>query len=181
MTTNFETIILRFRDLVTAENETIEKHMSVISKQGYVWWAWWKKGNEKTPVDEFASLSIKVKSSAVNVFLVDSGQNLVYRALCEGVELKNEEKIPSPEKDSTPEYYRDQEYYAWFKFTKIERCKENDLKAFTYVDCKSLFYDENIDYSKFDNKKFILSPSLFSRIVLYGLYARHKKLIVTMK
>lgn len=58
MSTSFETVILRFRDLVTAENETIAKHVAVIEKYGYVWWAWWKKGNEKTPVEEFALLRL---------------------------------------------------------------------------------------------------------------------------
>ncbi len=150
---DFETVILRFRDLVTAENETIEKHAAVIKKYGYVWWAWWKKGNEKTPVDEFASLRVKAESKPLKIFLVDSGQDLVYEAVCEDIKIKTEEKIPSPEKEKTPEYYCDQEYYAWFKFTKIGSGSEADLTGFSYVDCRSLFCDENVDYGRFDNKK----------------------------
>lgn len=153
MSINFETIILRFRDLVTTENETIAKHTAVIDKYGYVWWAWWKKGNEQTPRDEFASLSIQTKESPVDVFLIDSGQSLVYRATCEDVELRTSCRILSPDKDKTPEYYRDQEYYAWFKFTKIEPCDGKELMQFSYVDCKSLFIDKNVNYSKFNNKK----------------------------
>ncbi len=153
MSTTFETVILRFRDLVTAENETIAKHLAVIGQHGYVWWAWWKKGNEKTPKKEFAYLSIEAKSQPLDIFLVDSGQSLVYRATCSGVELTAKDKIPSPERDKTPEYYCDQEYYAWFKFTKIEPCDESDLTGFSYVGCDSLFGDDNADYSQFNDKR----------------------------
>ena len=125
---DFQTIILRFRDLVTEENGTIKRHQDVIAQNGYVWWAWWKKGNETTPVPEFSSLATNAKTAPVNLFLVDSGQGLVYRAKCEDVDLRAAQKIPSPETDKTPEYYRDQEYYAWFKFTQIEQCDESDLK-----------------------------------------------------
>lgn len=153
MPAKFETIILRFRDLVTAENETIKKHKAIIEESSYVWWAWWKKGGEKTPVEEFAPLSVRVTSNPIDVYLVDSGQNLVYRAVCKGIALREEEKMPSPEKEKTPEYYRNLDYCAWFKFTKIEECTEQELREFSYVDCKSLFCNENTDYSKFDNKR----------------------------
>lgn len=150
---DFETVILRFRDLVTEENGTIARHKAVIEQYGYVWWAWWKKGNETLPAPEFSFLCVKAESTPVDLFLVDSGQNLVYRATCENVKLKFGERIFSPEREKTPEYYQDQQYYAWFKFTRIEPCDEAELKEFTYVDCPSLFLDKNIDYSKFNNKK----------------------------
>lgn len=153
MAISFETVILRFRDLVTAEGETIEKHVAMIKDRDYVWWGWWKKGNEKVPIDEFASLSIRAISCPIDIYLIDSGRNLLYCATCEDVRLNTERKIPSPEKEKTPEYYCDQEYFAWFKFTKIESCEEKCLAAFSCIECKSLFCDENTDYSKFDNKK----------------------------
>lgn len=62
-------------------------------------------------------------------------------------------KIIFSRKEKTPEYYQDQQYYAWFKFTRIEPCDEAQLKEFTYVNCPSLFLDKNVDYSKFTNKK----------------------------
>jgi len=153
MSTEFQTIILRFRDLVTEENGTIKRHQDVIVQNGYVWWAWWKKGNEATPVREFSSLATNAKTVPVHIFLVDSGQGLVYRAICEDIDLRTDQKISSPEIDKTPEYYCDQKYYAWFKFTQIESCDEAELKNFSYVDCPSLFLDENVDYSKFNNKR----------------------------
>ena len=153
MSVDFETVILRFRDLVTEENGTIAKHQDIIEQHGYVWWAWWKKGNETTPTPEFSFLGTKAKTTPVDLYLVDSGQNLVYRATCEDVYLKIGEKSPSPEEKKTPEYYQNQQYYAWFKFTRIEPCDEAQLKEFTYINCPSLFMDKNVDYSKFNNKR----------------------------
>ena len=117
---NLKTIILRFRDLVTSENGTIKQHKEIIDNHGYVWWAWWKKGGEKIPND-FSMLSTQVKENPVCVFLVDSGQNILYRAICNNIEVRTSTKIPSPEKDKTPTYYCNQSYYVWFKFTEIEQ------------------------------------------------------------
>lgn len=47
MSMAFETVILRFRDLVTAEGETIKKHIAVIEDCDYVWWGWWKGATRK--------------------------------------------------------------------------------------------------------------------------------------
>ena len=149
---NTNTVILRFRDLVTSENGTIEQHKAIIADHGYVWWAWWKKGGEKVPND-FSLLSTQVKENPIHVFLIDSGQNLLYRAICSNIEVRNSTKIHSPEKDKTPEYYRDQDYYVWLKFTGIERCDEVELKQYTYINCNALFGDPNVDFSRFENKK----------------------------
>ena len=65
---DFQTIILRFRDLVTEENGTIKRHQDVIAQNGYVWWAWWKKGNETTPVPEFSSLATNAKTAGKSFF-----------------------------------------------------------------------------------------------------------------
>lgn len=149
---NLKTVILRFRDLVTSENGTIEQHKAIIDNHGYVWWAWWKKGGEKVP-NEFSLLSTRVKEAPVCVFLVDSGQNILYRAICNNIEVRTSTKIPSPEKDKTPTYYCDQSYYAWFKFTEIEQCDESKVKHYSYIQCNDLFDDENIDFSSFENKR----------------------------
>lgn len=163
MSIDFETVILRFRDLVTAEGETIDKHMAVIKNHDYVWWGWWKKGNEKTPVDEFAKLKAVANTHPVDIYLVDSGQSLVYRAVCADIRFKTDEKIPSPDKDKTPEYYQKQDYWVWFQLTKIECCEPTCLSDFSYVDCKELFCDPNVDYSRFDNKKIYSVPELIQQ------------------
>ena len=156
---NLKTVILRFRDLVTSENGTIEQHKAIIDNYGYVWWAWWKKGDEKIP-NEFSMLSTRVKEDPVCVFLVDSGQNILYRAICNNIEVRTSAKIPSPEKDKTPVYYCDQSYYAWFRFTEIERCDESEVKRYSYIHCNDLFDDGNIDFSSFDNKRIYSIPEL---------------------
>ncbi len=129
-----ETIILRFRDLVTADNETINEHSAIIKEYGYVWWGWWKKGNEKTPFLEFSALSAKAKEKARPIYLLDSGQSKLFKATCADIQLKSESKFSSPEKDRTPVYYSSQEYYAWFKLTSIEPCDDRILSSFSYLD-----------------------------------------------
>ena len=147
-----ETMILRFRDLVTSENGTINQHKAIITAHGHVWWAWWKKGGEKVP-DDFSLLSIRAKESSIAVFLVDSGQNLLFRAICNDIRVQEKDKLPSPDRDKTPEYYRDQKYYAWFQFTSIEPCDETELKQYSYINCNNLFEDANSDFSRFENKR----------------------------
>ena len=147
-----DTIILRFRDLVTSENGTIEQHKAIIAEHGYVWWGWWNKDSEKVP-DGFSLLSTQAKESPISVFLVDSGQNLLYRAACSDIEVHKKTKSSSPGKDKTPEYYRDQDYYAWFRFTSIEPCEEDELKQYSYIHCNNLFKDPNTDFSRFENKR----------------------------
>lgn len=156
---NFDTMILRFRDLVTSENGTIEQHKAIIAEHGYVWWAWWRKGGEKTP-DEFSVLSTRAKEDPIRVYLVDSGQNLLYSAICCDIEARTSSKFRSPEEGKTPGYYREQEYYAWFKFAEIECCEEAELKQYSYVNCNDLFSDENTDFSCFENKRIYSIPEL---------------------
>lgn len=78
MSNDINAIFLRFRDLVTETDETISKHKAIIDENDYVWWAWWKKGHEKTPLSEFGVLSIRAKESTINVYLVDSGNTLLW-------------------------------------------------------------------------------------------------------
>ena len=83
---DFKTIILRFRDLDVPDDDTIRRHNNLISENGYVWWAWWKKGNERTPQDAFAILNTQAQNEPVFVYLLDSGLNKLYKAKC--VEIK---------------------------------------------------------------------------------------------
>ena len=47
------TMVLRFRDLVTAPGDTIQEHYDVSQKEGFVWWGWWSKAGERIPDDVF--------------------------------------------------------------------------------------------------------------------------------
>ena len=155
-----ENIVLRFRDLVTEENETIKKHKEIIQNKGYVWWAWWKKGAEVTPIAEFSLLASKAKEKSIVIYLLDSGQLKLYKAKCEDIESTEETPKTSPDCNYTPEYYKDKHYFAWFKFSSIEECDEHELNNYSYLDSDSLFKDDETNYSLFFNKKVFSAAEL---------------------
>ncbi len=51
-----KTLILRFRDLITEDDGTINDHLNMIYNYGEVWWGWWMKQNETPPRDLFIDL-----------------------------------------------------------------------------------------------------------------------------
>lgn len=149
----FTTMVLRFRDLVTEANETINSHLKIIEDHGFVWWAWWNKGAEKVPLEEFHYLrDIAGEGENLTVYLIDSGQGKSYKAICSYIECDTILK-PSPDPTSTPEYYNSKNYYAWFKLTSIEPCTEETIKDFTYIRVDSFFIEGTSNYTKFYNKR----------------------------
>lgn len=150
---NFKTIILRFRDLVTENGDTIIEHQNIIQKKKAVWWAWWRKGNEKTPITEFSILRTFAESNNINVYLLDSGQRKLYQAICNTVYFSPDEDTLSPKPDMTPRYYRTRKYAAWFHFSSIVECNWDEIRNFSYVQTDSLFLDSSINYSMFSNKR----------------------------
>ncbi len=148
-----QTIILRFRDLVTAQDETIKGHQKVLDKKGYVWWGWWNKGNEKTPYKEFSILCGEMRKNPIDVYLMDSGQEKLYKAKCTDIQYSDDKKIPSPNPEFTPNYYNMQEYYAWFQFEKIEECDPKEIRSFSYVHVDALFKEATLNYEKFNCKR----------------------------
>lgn len=152
MSDYINTLFLRFRDLVTETNETISKHKAIIDEKGYVWWAWWKKGHETTPLSEFGVLSARAKENTISVYLVDSGQDKLYIATCNDISYSENTPKLSPEQEYTPEYYKNNAYFAWFKFTSIQECPNNEVRKYSYLKTKSLFKDRETNYDIFDNK-----------------------------
>lgn len=148
-----ENIVLRFRDLVTEENETIRKHQEIINKKGYVWWAWWKKGAEVTPLTEFSLLANRAKEKNIDIYLLDSGQEKLYKAKCTDIQCTEETPKKSPDDDYTPKYYKEKPYFAWFKFLSIEECDKNEISNYSYLASDSLFKDNETNYSLFFDKK----------------------------
>ena len=147
------TVILRFRDLVTEKNNTIARHKDMIEKNGYVWWGWWNKGNEKTPFEEFWVLKGQIKDKPKKIYLMDSGQKKLYMVECIDMECSENDKISTPEPECTPNYYNEQKYYAWFKFDVIEECDIKEVTNYTYVKVDSLFVENHSNYEKFYGKR----------------------------
>lgn len=150
---NFSKIILRFRDIVTENDGTIAKHKKIITQEGYVWWAWWKKGNEKSPVAEFSEFSIYARDKNLDIYLMDSGQSKLYKATCCDINLSADTEILSPEPKKTPEYYQERKYSAWFKFSSINECSIEELRNYTYVQVDGLFIGNKSNYKKFYGKR----------------------------
>ena len=146
----FTTIILRFRDLV---GKTIEEHQKIISNKGFVWWAWWKKSREKTPVGELAELNEVIKENPLKLLLIDSGNEKLFLATCTEIRWNSINPIDSPHKENTPPYYSENQYHVWFNFSKIEECSEDVVKNYSYVDVSSLFEGNEENYSAFNNKR----------------------------
>lgn len=149
----FSTIILRFRDLVTENDATIARHKNMIDNKGYVWWGWWNKGNEKAPFEEFSVLRGQVENEWQTLFLMDSGQEKLYKARCSDIRCSPKMKIASPDLECTPDYYHHQNYYAWFKFEDIEECDVSEVRKYTYVKVDSLFVEDHSNYEKFYGKR----------------------------
>lgn len=154
---NFETIVLRFRDLHIQKGETISRHLQLISKYNEVWWGWWNKSFEKVPAEEFGYIQRIIHNNQfIELFLLDSGQKLLYKTKCKQIIFENAGiEIPSPEPDKTPLYYNDSSHYCWFCFTEITLINYQDdfIKRYSYVRVDSLFDNNNSTYTVFYGKK----------------------------
>ena len=62
------------------------------------------KKETKKPPKKFPVLGASAKETPINLFLVDSGQNLLYKAECIGVESKTATPMVSPAKAKKPLY-----------------------------------------------------------------------------
>ena len=164
-----EVIILRFRDLGMDYGQTIEKHKKVIEEKAAVWWAWWRKGNEKVPEIVLSKFKSRAESESVEIYLLDSGQKRLYKTQCIEIQFRiiNGEtvNISSPNKDLTPDYYRGEKDPVWFKFISISECSKEELHKYSYVIVKDLFIDPETDYSMFDGKQIYSEKELIQQNV----------------
>jgi predicted MPP superfamily phosphohydrolase len=142
MPTEVQTLILRFRDLATAVGETLALHRQIAQKDGYVWWGWWNKFGEQAPADVFTELNARMHPAGLDLYLFDSGKNELHQARATEIQWGAAgARIPSPEVDRTPKYYKEQNYFAWFKFTDIATMRTDTaiLRTFTYVQVPDFF------------------------------------------
>jgi predicted MPP superfamily phosphohydrolase len=133
--------VLRFRDLGT--KDTISEHCKLIGKYGYVWWGWWHKPPEKIPRNTFAQFSGVIESKGhLEIYLVDSGNELLYRATLNDIDISQTEKRKGcPEPNKTPSYYSTQEFKAWFRLTSIEQVSSERLRDWSYDEVTDFLYD----------------------------------------
>ena len=115
-------IVLKFRDLITEEEGTINEHRDLISTYGEVWWGWWMKQDEISPIDLFRQLAEEIKTSgSTTAYLFDTGLLKFYKANIIKIlvaPINNKLRTPNPE--TSPTYYHRGSYPAWFLLNEIE-------------------------------------------------------------
>lgn len=157
MNNKLKTIILRFRDLSIPD--TIVAHKKIIDVSEYVWWGWWAKPREKVPIDEFNFLNNLIMSQGeLIIYLLDSGNGVLYEAVCTDIHFHNGLKESTPEPDKTPEYYRDNSYRIWFKFSCIsDKFPESDalniIHKYSYLRVDNFFVSGKSPFSGFYDKQ----------------------------
>ncbi len=124
------TIILRFRDLVTEQGGTIKEHKHIIQKYGEVWWGWWMRPQERPPRTLFQELSNRAESSGpIEAYLLDTGSNKLYAVRISKVATApSGSLIVTPDPDKSPEYYHRGRYPAWFLLKSLEEARFEDLR-----------------------------------------------------
>lgn len=116
------TIILRFRDIVTRPDGTIQRHNALIRQFGEVWWGWWSRDQELTPRDLLRELADRIDSEGyVTIYLYHSTSYKFYRAnVIEIMVAPRGQRMTTPVPEKSPAYYHETECSAWFLFTSIE-------------------------------------------------------------
>lgn len=153
-------LVLRFRDLVA---ETISEHCNVIQKYEYVWWGWWNKPDEKIPRNTFAQFQEVIESEGhLWIYLVDSGKQLLYKALLKEIDISNTEKGRAcREPMKTPEYYRTAEYKAWFRITQIKLVHPDEIRKWSYDEIDNFLDDAGS--KRFQNKRVFNIQEMLNR------------------
>lgn len=147
-----KTMVLRFRDFGFA---TIEEHISIIGEFGYVWWGWWGKPDESIPRDTFAQYKQQIEKETVKaIFLIDSGNTLLYKAELSDISEADITERASPEQEKTPAYYSGSKHKAWFKLVSISECEDAEIRNWTY--------DESIEIIDDPHREAFIDKQVFS-------------------
>lgn len=113
-----KTVALRFADNFAPECGTIQAHMDVINKHGYVWY-----GKLGTPISDKVA-KIILDNNTPKILLIHSGKPDRYWALVAAIQRE------IPNKESIPYYYRDDasKFKTWFKLIKIDQAADHIMK-----------------------------------------------------
>src|SRR5207245_1312775 len=92
----------------------------------------------------------------LDLYLFDSGKNNLRRARCAEIKWgSGGARMRSPQPERTPEYYKEQEYFAWFKFVDIAQDTTDPevLHALTYVQVSDFFESRVSHFLPFYEKR----------------------------
>lgn len=117
-----EQIIIRFRDLVTELDGTIEDHRAILRSFGEVWWGWFMQPYETPPRVLFGQMLERIRQAGpMRSLLFDTGQGKIFSCIVADIKVAPTPRgIPSPDPERSPEYYHRGRYQAWFLLRAIE-------------------------------------------------------------
>lgn len=148
------TVVLRFRDLGMGVGQTIAQHQERVTEFGFTWWAWWDKAGEQAPIDLFRRLNTVATTVGLDVFLYDSGQDLLWEAKARAIQVLDDGgAAPSPQAETTPAYYRAEVFKAWFRFESIRQIDADRIRDFSYVQVDSFFQSGTSRFAPFYGKR----------------------------
>jgi 3',5'-cyclic AMP phosphodiesterase CpdA len=119
-----ESFVLRYRDLATPD--AVKDHQDIIARDGYTWWGWWKKADEKDYVERIVSLGVVARAGPLQIGIFNNATRRFFKAQltdCVG----SDSPIASPEIGRTPSYYAEARLPGWFKLSSIEEITELDF------------------------------------------------------
>jgi hypothetical protein len=112
-------LILRYRD---PGPKTISEHQRILSDGGAVWWGWWRK--EGIEPDGLSLLRKYAGQGRFRIGLIDRDAPATSAADCTNVVFDDAGgRIPCPEPELCPEYYRSEECAAWFRLASITQLR----------------------------------------------------------
>ncbi len=114
-------LMLRFRDLMIPDGQTIERHRKIVETSGCVYWGWIMRDSEVFPKEFLRKFSAACEAVPQSIALLHSGSFSRYIACCSGlVTTTVGRKIETPDLARTPSYMHESECAVWFFLKTID-------------------------------------------------------------
>ena len=148
-------LIIRIGNFGTTD--AIQEHQAIIHRKGYAWGGWWAQAHEFLPLNRNIIDRLKVTSQKkeIQAFFLNSETDQLYSVQIANLEYSlDNKKIDSPEKTSTPKYYRNFPLLLWFKLTYISQpIEERKIREYSYCDYNDeCITDNNHNFDVYNNK-----------------------------